>query len=143
MKEITASIEINAPVEHVWQILTDFASYPTWNPFILSMSGELESGKKLNLLIRQSNGKAMAFKPVLLTVQKNHELRWLGHFILPGIFDGEHRFELVALEPGRTRFVHSEKFKGLLVPFLGSMLKGIEAGFISMNEALKSKAEAL
>jgi uncharacterized membrane protein len=34
MKEIHTEIEINAPAEKVWRVLTDFAAYPEWNPFV-------------------------------------------------------------------------------------------------------------
>jgi uncharacterized protein YndB with AHSA1/START domain len=34
MKELHTEIEIDASAERVWDILTDFASYPQWNPFI-------------------------------------------------------------------------------------------------------------
>ncbi len=33
MKEIHTEIEINAPAGKVWRVLTDFPSYPEWNPF--------------------------------------------------------------------------------------------------------------
>ena len=42
MQVVTSSIEIAASPERVWQVLTDFASYPKWNPFILSLSGRLK-----------------------------------------------------------------------------------------------------
>ena len=34
MKELRSQIEIEAPADRVWQVLTDFATYPEWNPFI-------------------------------------------------------------------------------------------------------------
>ena len=34
MKEIHTEIEINAPAEKIWKVLTDFAAYPEWNPFV-------------------------------------------------------------------------------------------------------------
>jgi uncharacterized protein YndB with AHSA1/START domain len=37
MKELHSEIEIDASAERVWAILTDFASYPRWNPFIRSI----------------------------------------------------------------------------------------------------------
>jgi len=49
MKELHSEIEINASAERVWDILTDFASYPQWNPFIRSISGELEVGERLEV----------------------------------------------------------------------------------------------
>jgi len=67
---------------------------------------------------------------------------WLGRLVLPGLFDGRHRFELVPDGDG-TRLVHTERFTGLLVPLLKKSLdtKTI-AGFRAMNTALKARAEA-
>src|SRR5208337_3854746 len=39
MKEIHTEIEINAPAEKVWKVLTDFAAYPEWNPFVRCGAG--------------------------------------------------------------------------------------------------------
>jgi uncharacterized protein YndB with AHSA1/START domain len=38
-KEIITEIEIDASPSQVWQVLTDFEKYPTWNPFIKKISG--------------------------------------------------------------------------------------------------------
>jgi len=34
MLELRTDIEIDAPVERVWEVLTDFDRFPDWNPFI-------------------------------------------------------------------------------------------------------------
>ena len=47
MKELHTEIEIAAPVEHVWKILTDFAQFPTWNPFVTQAKGEIREGARL------------------------------------------------------------------------------------------------
>ena len=44
MKEIRKETEIEAPVPDVWMVLTDFASYPEWNPFMRSIKGDLAEG---------------------------------------------------------------------------------------------------
>jgi uncharacterized protein YndB with AHSA1/START domain len=49
MKELHSQIEINASAERVWRLLTDFASYPQWNPFIRRISGELTTGERLEV----------------------------------------------------------------------------------------------
>src|SRR5919206_3637792 len=51
MKELHSQIEIDAPAERVWHLLTDFASYPQWNPFIRSISGEPRVGERLEVRI--------------------------------------------------------------------------------------------
>jgi hypothetical protein len=84
----------------------------------------------------------MTFTPTLQRVDPNRELRWLGRFFLPKLFDGEHIFELHPRKGG-TRFVQRENFGGLLVPLLwGSMKAPTRRGFEAMNEALKARAEA-
>ena len=94
MKEIRTQIEIKASPEGVWRILTDFEKYPDWNPFIKNISGSAQESKQLKVLIEPPGEKGMVFKPSVKKVEKNRKLSWLGHFLVPGIFDGEHIFEI-------------------------------------------------
>jgi uncharacterized membrane protein len=63
MKIINAEIEINAPCDRVWSILSDFGSYPSWNPFIREIHGRPEVGSTLTVAITPPSGKTMRFKP--------------------------------------------------------------------------------
>ena len=49
MKELYSEIEIAASAERVWRLLTDFASYPRWNPFIRSIGGRPIPGERLEV----------------------------------------------------------------------------------------------
>ena len=51
MKEIKTEIEINASAEKVWQVLTDFAHFHDWNPFIREIIGTVSEGSKLEISI--------------------------------------------------------------------------------------------
>ena len=85
----------------------------------------------------------MTFRPTVLAALPNQELRWLGHLLLPGIFDGEHYFQIESIEQNRVRFIQGEKFSGLLVGLLKAKLDGeTKSSFIAMNQALKFLAEA-
>jgi hypothetical protein len=135
-------IEIHAPVERVWSILTDFAVYPQWNPFIKSVVGVPQNGARLEITIQPSGSKPLRFFPVVLAAEAGHELRWLGRFILPGIFDGEHRFIIEPLAMGKVRLQQSERFSGFLVGLLRIRLeRDTKRGFEEMNRALKARAE--
>lgn len=144
MHEIRTEIEIGASAGQVWKILTDFARYPAWNPFIQEISGEFRQGAKLKVNLGLPGKRQMTFRPVVQKVDQLKGFRWLGRFILPGLFDGEHIFELDADMKNATRFIQREKFSGILVGlFRRSLDSDTRAGFIAMNEALKSEAERI
>tara|TARA_B100000780_G_scaffold278327_1_gene251481 strand:+ start:1027 stop:1443 length:417 start_codon:yes stop_codon:yes gene_type:complete len=136
-KEISTSIQINATPEKVWQVLTDFESYPLWNPFIQSLKGDVKVGNRIDV-----NLGGMAFKPLVLEFTSNQKFSWIGHLFIKGIFDGEHQFELIANPDCSTQLIQSEKFKGILVPFVPKVFKDTKVNFERMNLALKQMAEA-
>jgi hypothetical protein len=105
------------------------------------LSGDLTAGAKLEVRIAPPNGRAMTFKPTVLAAEPERELRWLGRLLVPHLFDGEHSFRIEPLADGRSRFVQSESFSGLLVRPFQSMLAKTELGFEQMNAALKARAE--
>ena len=84
----------------------------------------------------------MTFKPRVTRVVPEREFRWLGRLLIPGLFDGEHVFEIKPLGENRSGLVQREKFRGLLVPLLWRSLNtSTRQGFNEMNAALKLKAE--
>ena len=142
MKELSAEIEIKAPRETVWRILVDFNRFPDWNPFIRKAQGELREGKRLKMHIEPPGGISMTLRPVVKKVTANREFCWLGHFIIPGLFDGDHSFKILSAPNGKIRFVQNETFKGLFVSPLWPWFKGpAKRGFEAMNRALKKRAE--
>jgi len=142
--EIVTQIEINAEPARVWAILTDFAAMASWNPFIRSLKGRPVEGERIEAQIGLPGQSAVTFKPVLLAVRPERELRWLGSLFAPVVFGGEHIFLLEALPGGGTKFSQSERFSGLLARLImsGSRREATLSGFAAMNDALKRRAEA-
>jgi hypothetical protein len=127
----------------VWGVLTDFDSYDEWNPF-MRIVGRANEGAHLVVELRPPDGRTTTFRPELVHVERNRELRWLGHLFVAGLFDGEHRFRLEPREDGGTHFVHSETFRGVLAGLLLRFTREqVVAGFEQMNAALKERAESL
>jgi len=142
VKEIHTEIDIQASPERVWEILTDFDSYPEWNPFIRRISGKAEAGARLKVYLRRSFARGIFFRSTILKAEPNRELCWLGRLVIPGLFEGKHAFIIVPLEENWTHFIQHEYFTGLLVPMLERVLDtDIRRGFKEMNHALKERAE--
>ena len=144
MKELHSEIEIDASPECVWGVLTDFPSYPQWNPFIRRISGEFEVGRRLEVRLEPPDSRGITLRPTVLRAEPNRLMRWVGHLFVPGLFDGEHTLATEPLGENRVRFVQHEAFKGVLVRLLARSLdKNTLRGFEEMNVALKERAEAL
>ena len=142
MKEIVTETEIAASATRVWSVLTNLERFSEWNPFITEAEGEVKEGAGLRVHISPPGGKPMTFKPRVTRVVPEREFRWLGRFLIPGLFDGEHIFEVKPLSENRSGLVQREEFRGLLVPLLWRSLDTrTRQGFNDMNAALKVRAE--
>ena len=108
------------------------------------IKGDLQEGAKLEVMLDTPNRNPMTFNPTLVKLTLERELRWLGRmWSIPGIFTGEHFFQIEPVGENAVRFVQGEHFSGVVVPFAWSRIADdTRAGFVSMNEALKRLAEA-
>jgi hypothetical protein len=140
LAELFEMVEIDAPAERVWQILTDFRRYPEWNPFMPRVAGEPARRAELEVLVQPDGTRALRLRPRIVTFRPPRELRWLAR--LPGLFVGEQRFVVESLDPTRSRLIHEKRFRGLLVPFVRRVLDGpVKRSFEATGLALKQFAE--
>ncbi|GHV07583.1 hypothetical protein AGMMS50229_14650 [Campylobacterota bacterium] len=139
-KQIETEIKISATPNTVWRILTDFASYPDWNPFIQWVRGEVKEQNHISIRIVPAGSKGMTFNPIVLSVIENKEIKWFGSTICKGLFDGEHHFIIQDNRDQTTTFLQREYFSGLFVGLFDT--KNTETGFHAMNKKLKELAEA-
>lgn len=150
MRHLRTEIEIDATPARVWAVLTDFAAYPSWNPFILSVEGRAEVGTRLEMRVRGPGSEPLTVRPTVMRAEAGRELRWRGRLGPRGTLVGEHSFTLEPLAAGtagggqRVRFVHEERFTGPLVALVwGTIGPSTRAAFQSMNGALKARAEGV
>ena len=142
-RHVSHTIEIHASPAEVWAIVSDGGSFPSWNPFIQKLEGELRAGAKLTVKVQPPGRRSATFRPTVLTAEPARELRWIGRVLIPGIFDGEHSLVLEPTATGGTRFTQAERFSGVLVRLLSGDIDSTEVGFRQMNEALKARAEGV
>lgn len=138
--QIETTLEIDHPPGAVWAVLTDFASYPAWNPFVIAVEGAARLGARLAIRVRdpRGSGPVIPFRPVVTTLEPGRALAWTGRLLVPGLFDGEHYVRVEPLPDGRTRLVHGEHFAGLVLALLGGAraVAAMEPGYRAMNRAL-------
>ena len=142
--EIHSEATIEGSADEVWAVLSDFDSYGEWNPGMQSLQGEARPGARLTIRFAMKGGRSMTMRPTVQVADPGRELRWLGRLLMPGLFDGEHRFTIEETEPGRVIFRQDERFRGLLVPFLRRFIEvDTLASFHEVNEALARRVAQL
>jgi hypothetical protein len=140
---VNTSVDLDAPKQMVWDVLTNFAAYPEWN-LHMQIEGMAEVGTKLKVQLAGGR-RGMTFRPTVLAVKPGVELRWIGRLAFGGIFDGEHFFILDRSDDGTTHLTHGERYSGALVamakPFLN--FERSEAGYEKFNRDLKRRIDSL
>jgi hypothetical protein len=140
--ELRSEVEINASPAHVYAVLTDFARYEQWNPFLTAVRGTLAVGQKLNVEMSLPEGRAYELQPEVTQVTENSELRWRSRFLSSALLESEHSFALSEPRPGVTRVMQGQIFSGFLLRFVGASLTLAARGSVYMNQALKKRAES-
>jgi hypothetical protein len=142
-KKLRTEIEIDAPAEKVWEVLTDFNRYEEWNPFIIKSKGEVREGAIL-INVMKNGEKTMTFRPRILEVRENEYFDWRGSLFFRGLFDGHHYFRIEDRGNNGVKLIHGEKFSGILSgPIFKSIRENTLESFRSMNEALKKRCESV
>lgn len=146
MFTISAQTVIRAPVEVVWGVLMNFAAYELWSTMLVpEQETPPQLGATIQLRLALPDGPAYSFEPVVIVLEENRHFAWRQKTIITGLFDGEHHFELKALENGQTTLHNYEHYSGLLSPIFKRlpMMQQAPAGFEAMNDEIKIRAEAI
>jgi hypothetical protein len=136
---ITATTRVAADPARVWQVLTDTAAYPDWNPFVRRLEGDLVEGNRLTVDL-QPGDKATTLRPTVVAVVPGRSFTWLGHVGFRGVLDGRHTFT-VEPDGSGSRLVQHEVLSGVLTPLFRKMLTtDTPAAFTASNDALAARA---
>ena len=135
-RDLLTTIDIAAPPTRVWAVLADTTAYPQWSPH-MRLVGHLAVGRAIEHVEIDGNHR-MVFRPRLLTVRPDRELRWLGRVMVPGLLDAEHYFLLQPAGSG-TLVTQGEHLHGVALWFFDP--DALRSSFDAMNAALKRRAE--
>lgn len=136
-------VEIAAPADVVWEVITDVARYPEWNPFQVEMQTSFKPGDAIDMQVK-------------LLAKPQAQREWVTEFV-PGkrfayrmkpvplnTLSSQRSHDVEALGPNRTRYRSYFHLKGWLHPVVVGLLGGkLQAGFAGMTAALHQRAEEL
>ena len=149
-KTAKVTTEIDAPARVVFQTITDVASYPEWNPFILRVEPYgvdiTEAGAEFDLIVPSPLGFGILRSPEVTLVSLEPNLfrnggiiRYQSTISSAEQLGGPIRTQIVSkLGPNKTLYETEESFCGAFADFSYDFaLEGFEA----QTEALKQEAE--
>ncbi len=150
-----AVIEIAAPIDLVWSVMTDVPRYPEWNPFVVDIRpvhGDFAVGAPIALTVKWSRGGGASTievvdrldppAPGADAVQRAlMEYRFVGWLPRLALVRGSRQQALEQRPGGATTYRTTERFTGLLAR--GVPLAKVQDGFERHARALKARAESL
>jgi len=147
--EATTTIDIAAPIDLVWKVMTDLRGYAAWNPFIVNVEDApavLTVGSTFRLHVKWARGGGATSGERVTRLEPPDGRAAVLSYRYTDFLDrigGLHaeRIQLLESFAGGTRYWTSEEFRGCLVPLLP--LAQVRDGFERQAQALKSHAESL
>jgi hypothetical protein len=146
-RTIEEEIEINASTDKVWNIVSDFASFPQWNTFVVKVelpnANGIKVGEPTSIEVALKAGdKPTTYQNTITKVEPNRELVWEGGFGLGVILGMKVQHFQVLTEgskPGTCHYRQGEVFTGSLVPAaaMTSTFDDLKAAYARMNGELK------
>ena len=95
MRELRTEIQISAPIDQVWQVLTDFDHWKDWNPIIKQVNGSATVHSRLKITMCGSDGKdTMQYQATVLEANPPANFRWRATMISGFMFTNDRVFEL-------------------------------------------------
>jgi hypothetical protein len=140
---VTSELNIDAPAQTVFDIITDFESYQRWNPWIIRASGTAQEGG----LVRVTSlvgGRPLKVRHRVLASRPGREFRWCDLGWFTALAYGERARFLEPRAGGGATYRVELKITGVASRLVESRLaRSLTGGVESEAEALKRRAEAL
>jgi hypothetical protein len=141
-KCVRAEIEIDAPIDRVWQMLVDLERYGEWNPFTPVAKSSLKLGDPVELQVRLVGDRLMK-RVEYITRNEPYTLGWEMQMGPRFLLHAERCQVLTPLEGNRTHYSSEDCFTGWLAPIVTGLFgASMERGFGDCGRALKKCAES-
>ena len=139
MRFYEATSTIAASPEAVWAVLSDGASWPSWDSGVDAVEGKIALGETIKIRSQAAPGRAF---PVKVTrFEPPEHLRFSGGMPL-GLFRGVRTYEVSAGADGQVVFRMREEYSGPLLPLIWRSMPDLGPSFQRFARGLKQRVES-
>ncbi len=132
-----SSVEIAAPADAVWAVLTDGAAWSSWDSGVDGVDGRIASGETVTIRSRVAPGRA--FPVTVTTFDPPRTMVFTGGLPL-GLFRGVRTYRLTP-NGAATRFEMREAYSGPLAGLMFRSIPDLAPSFQQFAQGLKARAE--
>jgi hypothetical protein len=138
VKHYEAAATIKASPDRLWALLTNARGYPSWNPSIERIEGNIAPSETIKVIVKVNPGRVF---PVKVTVfEPGRRMVWSGGMPL-GLFKGERTYTLTPDGDGSTRFTMREEYTGPMLSMIWKSIPDLGPSFEQFANGLKAEAE--
>ena len=139
----TDPIRINAPIDVVWDVLTDVEHYGKWNPFTPQARTDFTIGSLVHLRVRMGL-ETMTITETLCAYEKHRLIAWSKAFGTRWLLFTVREQHLEPLSETSCCYHNTERLTGVLAPIVYLCFGGyMRRGFNDVAEGLKRYAEGM
>jgi len=139
------TVEIDAPRELVWAVLTDYEKYPEWNPYTVKVETTLELGTPIVLYLPDPAKPGETFRNVewLSVIDAPHHLQYNTGTEIPGIHAIRDQW-VEDLGDGRSAYRTTDVFTGEIAQLVfDTQGEWVRNGFNAVARTLKARVEQI
>jgi hypothetical protein len=136
--EYAVGINIQAPPQRIWALLTNAGDFPRWNSTVKSIEGKIAAGQTIKL--RAKIAPERTFNLTVSEFVPEQRMVWSDGNLM---FKGVRTYTLAPKADGSTDFTMAEVYNGLMLPMIAGSLPDFGPPFEQYAADLKRAAEAV
>jgi uncharacterized membrane protein len=138
---IERTIEISAPPERIWTIMSDVARWPEWTPSVTSVEVLDDGPFRVSMRARVKQPRFPAAVWTVTVIDPGRRFTW--ESVVPGLTSiGDHRIEVRGTS-SVTRVTLTLTWRGWMTPLIRLVFGRLSRRYVQMEaESLKRRSEA-
>ena len=140
---IDKHLEVAAPAEIVWEVITDLPRYGEWNPFMRECRTSFNPGDPIDMKVKIF-ARPQPQREWVLEFVSGKRFAYRMKPVPGGTLSSFRSHDVEAAGPARTRYRSFFQLSGWLMPVVRGLLGArLEIGFQGMTEGIRVRAEKL